>query len=174
MRLEATSYTSPNPTQGTFSNVFIEDVSIIHKRNEKYLAIGFEMFYMNGEQRISLGETTLGFLGMENDEVSTNQTTLVSIDNPDYNPEDLENPENTEKITVPLFGSAGEYTFDAANIPFEIVDFGYPTYEKVMHYFTGGDLESPEIVITEPLAIGFLTSKLIINGEPVGAQFTLE
>jgi hypothetical protein len=30
-----------------------------------------------------------------------------------------------------------------------------PTYEKVMQYFSGGTLLSPEILI-EPLAIGFI------------------
>jgi len=54
-----------------------------------------------------------------------------------------------------------------------MVDYGYPTYEKVMQYFEGGTLESPEINITAPLAIGFLMNNLIMNGEAVGNQFTL-
>jgi len=170
MKLKALSYKSPDPTKGTFKDVFIEDVSIMHKRNEKYLAIGFEMFYLNGTERVSLGETTMGFLGMENDAVSSNQTTFVSIANPNY---DSLDPESKIKSIVPLFDSIGGYTFDVTTIPFEVVDFGWPTYEKVMNYFTGGTLASPEIVITEPLAVGFLTSKLVINGEVVGAQFLL-
>lgn len=170
MKLLAENYNSPIATQGTFNNVFIEDVCITHKRLEKYLSITFQMYCVKNAQRIVLAETTLAFLGMENDEVSTNQTTFVSIPNVNY---DSENPESSERVTVPLFGADGNFTFDVATIPFEVVDFGYPTYEKVMSYFDGGTLESPEILISEPLAIGFLMNKLIMNGEPVGVQFNL-
>lgn len=171
MKLLAKNYNSPLATQGTFQDVFIEDVCITHKRIEKYLSITFQMYFIKNNQRINLCETTLAFLGMENDEVSTNQTTFVSIPNANY---DVANIESTEKITVPLFGSNGNFTFDVTAIPFEVVDFGYPTYEKVMSYFNGGTLFSPEILISEPLAIGFLMNKLIMNGEPVGVQFKLE
>jgi hypothetical protein len=56
---------------------------------------------------------------------------------------------------------------------YEMVDFGWPTYEKVMQYFEGGTLESPEITPSAPLAIGFLMNNLVMNGEAVGAQFTM-
>ncbi|WP_158728384.1 MULTISPECIES: hypothetical protein [unclassified Flavobacterium] len=103
--------------------------------------------------------------------MSTNQTTFVSIPNIKY---DSENPDSTEGITVPLFGADGNFTFDVATIPFEIVDFGYPTYEKGMIYFDGGTLESPEILISEPLAIGFLMNKLIMNVSLLGFNLILK
>ena len=56
---------------------------------------------------------------------------------------------------------------------YQIVDFGYPTFEKVLQYFNGGTLQSPEITITEPLAIGFLMNTLSMDGEIVGKQFTM-
>lgn len=128
------------------------------------------MSYFKNNQKVVLDTVAMGFLGMENDLVSTNKTTLVSIDNPDY---DAQNPESKEKIIVALFDSLGNFTFDVTTIPFEVVDFGYPTYEKVMQYFSGGTLESPEINLTSPLAVGFLMNNLIMNGEAVGNQFTL-
>lgn len=170
MKLIAQTYVSPLLNQGTFENVTIEDVCLTHKRHDNYIAIGFEMSYIKNGQKVVLDKKEMGFQGMENDIISTNKTTLVSIDNPDY---DAQTPESKEKITVALFDSLGNFTFDVTTIPFEVVDFGYPTYEKVMQYFSGGTLESPEINITSPLAIGFLMNNLIMNGEAVGNQFTL-
>lgn len=170
MKLIAQTYVSPLLNQGTFANVTIEDVCLTHKRNDKYLSIGFEMYLIKNEQRISLASAEMGFLGMENDVTSSNQTTFVSVDNPEY---DNQNTESLEKLTVPLFDSNGQFTFDVTTIPFEVVDYGWPTYEKVMEYFSGGTLENPEILISEPLAIGFILSKLVMNGEVVGKQFNL-
>jgi hypothetical protein len=169
MKLIAQTYASPLINQGTFDNVIIQDVSLTHKRLEKYISIGFEMSYVKNGQKVILDTKKMGFLGMENDEVSSNETTTFSIPNPDYKTQ-IEGSE--ERITVPLF----DYLIKHQGVmpaDYVIVDYGYPTYEKVMQYFEGGTLESPEINITVPLAIGFLLSKLIMNGEPVGNQFTM-
>ena len=169
MKLEAQTYTSPLLNQGTFTNVTIEDVCLTHKRNEKYISIAFEMSYLKNDQKVVLDTIAMGFLGMENDEVSSNRTTTFSIPNPDY---DAQIEDSQERITVPLFAylMANNGIMPADYV---MVDYGYPTYEKVMQYFEGGTLESPEINITAPLAIGFLMNNLIMNGEAVGNQFTI-
>lgn len=169
MKLIAQSYLSPKPNQGAFTNVTIEDVCLTHKRNEKYISIAFEMAYLKNNQKIILDTVVMGFQGMENDEVSSNRTTTFSVPNPDY---DSQIEGSQERITLPLFA----YLMDNNGVmptDYVMVDYGYPTYEKVMRYFEGGTLESPEINITEPLAIGFLMNNLIMNGEAVGNQFTI-
>lgn len=170
MKLKSLNYVSPLLNQGTFENVTIKDVSLTHKRLEKYVSIGFEMSYIKNGQKVVLDTKEMGFIGMEKDEVSSNRTTTFSIPNPDYNPQ---TEGSKERITVPLF----DYLMQHQGVmpsDYVMVDYGYPTYEKVMQYFEGGTLESPEITISEPLAIGFLMNNLIMNGEAVGVQFTLE
>jgi hypothetical protein len=170
MKLTAATYVSPNTNQGTFNDVTIIDSCLTHKREEKYLAITFEMSYIKNGIKHVLANETMGFLGMEADEVSSNKTTTFSILNPDY---DLAITESQERITVSMF----DYLIENEGVmpdDYQMVDYGFPTYEKVMMYFTGGTLDSPEIHITDPLAIGFLLNSLIINGEAVGNQFTTE
>jgi hypothetical protein len=133
------------------------------------LSITFEMSYLKDGTKHILANEVMGFLGMEADEVSSNRTTTFSILNPDY---DVEIEESTQRITVSMFDylikNAGVFPTD-----YQMVDYGFPTYEKVMQYFSGGTLDSPEVFITEPLAIGFLLANLFINGEVVGTQFTM-
>ncbi|MFV8370879.1 hypothetical protein [Flavobacterium sp. LB2P74] len=169
MKLRAINYVSPLLNQGTFANVTIEDVCLTHKRNEKYISISFEMSYLKNDQKVVLDTVAMGFQGMENDEVSSNRTTTFSIPNPDY---DSQIEDSQERITVPLFAYLMAHN-GIMPADYVMVDYGYPTYEKVMQYFEGGTLESPEINITAPLAIGFLMNNLIMNGEAVGNQFTI-
>jgi hypothetical protein len=170
MKLIAQTYVSPLINQGTFDNVIIQDVSLTHKRLEKYISIGFEMSYLKNGQKVVLDSKEMGFMGMENDVVSSNRTTTFSIPNPNY---DAQVEGSEERVTVSLF----DYLMANNGVmpaDYVMVDYGYPTYEKVMQYFVGGTLESPEINITAPLAIGFLLANLIMNGDPVGNQFTME
>ncbi|MDI5894409.1 hypothetical protein [Flavobacterium algoritolerans] len=169
MKLIAQSYISPLLNQGTFTNVTIEDVCLTHKRKEKYISIAFEMSYLKNDQKVVLDTVAMGFLGMENDEVSSNRTTTFSIPNPDY---DAQIEGSQERITVPLFAYLMAHN-GVMPADYVMVDYGYPTYEKVMQYFEGGTLENPEITISAPLAKGFLLSNLIMNGEAVGNQFTI-
>jgi hypothetical protein len=144
-------------------------VCITHKRQEKYISINFEMSYQRDGQRVVLDSKELGFLGLESDSISSNRTTTFSIPNTNYNAQ-VDGSE--ERITVSLF----DYLMANNGVmppDYVMIDYGYPTYEKVMQYFKGGTLENPEINITAPLAIGFLLHNLIMNGEPVGNQFTI-
>jgi hypothetical protein len=169
MKLIAQTYVSPKANQGTFNNVQIIDSALTHKRDDKYLSITFEMFFLKNDKKVVLDTVTMGFLGMENDVVSSNRTTIMSIPNPDY---DVTFEGSQERVVVPLFA----YLMENSGVmptDYQIVDFGFPTYEKVMKYFTGGTLDAPEIFITDPLAIGFLMNNLVINGEAVGNQFAM-
>jgi hypothetical protein len=165
MKLTAQKYTSPLPNQGTFENVTIQDVAICHKRFDKYLSIEFEMSYENNNNKVILASVIMGFFGMEGDNFSSNRTTTISIPNPDYD-SNIEGSES--RITVPMFDYIMQHGMPTDYV---VVDYGYPTYEKVMQYFSGGTLSSPEISITNPLAIGFILTNLVINGEIAGNQF---
>jgi hypothetical protein len=169
MKLTTQKYESPLENQGSFDNVIIQDVAITHRRLDKFLSIRFEMSCIKNNKKVIICIKEMMFIGMEDDIVSSNQTTLMSIPNPDYDSQ-LEGSE--ERITVPMFGYL-ESNNGVMPSDFTIVDYGYPTYEKVMGYFNGGTLDNPEITITEPLAIGFILNKLIMNEEPVGNQFTI-
>lgn len=169
MELRAQNYVSPLASQGNFTDIKIIDSRLTHRRDDKYLEIEFEMSYVKNDIKQVLAKKSMGFQGMENDEVSTNRTTTMSIPNPDY---DAGIEGSQQRMIVPLF----DYLTANANVmplDYTIVDYGYPTYEKVMMYFTGGTLDAPEIFITDPLAIGFLLNNLIINGEVVKTQFTM-
>lgn len=85
---------------------------------------------------------------------------------------DAELEGSEERITVPLFAYLAENNGEMPE-DYVMVDYGYPTYEKVMQYFEGGTLNNPEITISAPLAIGFLMNNLVMNGEAVGVQFTM-
>lgn len=169
MKLESEKYVSPNLKQGILENVIIEDISVTHVRHQKYLSIAFEMYCIKNGEKVVLDTKVMGFLGMENDELSSNRTTTFSVPNLDY---DSQIEGSQKRITVPLFAYLMAHN-GVMPTDYVMVDYGYPTYEKVMQYFEGGTLESPEINITAPLAIGFLMNNLIMNGEAVGNQFTL-
>jgi hypothetical protein len=192
MKLFTENYVSPIPTQGAFENVSIEETSIIHKGKENFLSIQFDMTYLKNDKKVLLASKTMQFWGMENDANSSNKTTLVRVDNPNFDPNEnyiTEEPnpdwfegsdlpetitfDNTppQRIIIPLFKPDGSY--NVTSMDFEIVDYGFPTYEKALQMFEGGSFEQPEIIITEPLAIGFVLNKLFMNGEPVGNQFEL-
>lgn len=156
MKLTVQNYVHPNPSFGTFQNVIVQDVCVTHKRLEKYLSIIFEMSYLKDGLKVVLGTGALSFLGMNDDEVNSNQTAYVEVNGQ----------------TVPLLQWLAENNGELGNAV--ITDFGYPTYEDALTYFQGGNFEAPEIIITNPIAQGFLLSKLIINNESVGIQFDFE
>jgi hypothetical protein len=150
------TYTHPNLMFGTFQNVIVEDVSIIHKRLEKYLSIIFEMSYLNNGLKVVLGTGSLSFLGMNDDEINSNQTAYVEVDGE----------------TIPLLQWLSENNGELGDAV--ITDYGYPTYEDALTYFDGGTFENPEITLTNPIAQGFVLNKLLINNEAVGTQLIFE
>lgn len=176
------NYISPLPNQGTFQNVAIEDREIIIRRSENFLSIKFVMFYHKDGKEVIIGTKTIEFKGLENDYAgSTNQTTFFKYPNPHFDPNFVEDenstPDDSKKTyewieNVPLM----DYLTENLGVMPEgsvITEYGYPTYEAVLNYFEGGTLQSPEIHISDPLAVGFLLNKLTINGEVVGKQFQI-
>ena len=150
------TYTHPNPSFGTFQGVTVTDVCITHKHLEKYLSIIFEMSYLKDDSKVILGTSSLAFLGMNDDEVNSNQTAYVEV--------------NGE--TIPLLQWLSENNGELGDAV--ITDYGYPTYEDALTYFDGGNFENPEITLSNHIAIGFVLSKLIINNEAVGVQLMFE
>ncbi len=167
-------YISPLLNQGTFENVAIEDREIIVRRKENFLSVKFVLFYIKEGKEIIIGAKTVEFIGLESDYAnSTNQTTFFKYPNPAFVSFE-ETPEEVEFFgNIPLM----QYLEENNGVMPEgaiITEYGFPTYEAVLDYFEGGTLQSPEININDPLAVGFLLNKLSINGEVVGKQFKFE
>lgn len=177
-------YISPVPTQGEFLNAYIEDREIILKRKENYLAVLFVLAYERDGKEVILYQKKIEFKGLESDprEQTTNQTSYFKYPNPDYDPNFVPDENSTEadfQKTVEWFEQVPliKYLNENGGVMPEgavITEYGYPTYEAVLQYFNAGTLASPEITITDPLAIGFFLNKLEMNGEKVGEQFQFE
>ena len=91
------------------------------------------------------------------------------VANPVHNPED----ENSEEfLIVPLFDTQGNQNYPLEEI-LEIADYGYPTYEKAINMFLGGTFSSPEIILNDPLVIGFILNTLCLNGQLIKEQFEI-
>jgi hypothetical protein len=167
MKLQAKTYNSPVPNQGTFSDVQIEETQIKFKRNEKYLAITFEMFTQEDETRTVLAVNTLAFQGMNDDANNSNRTALARVPNPDVLEEEIGSEK--EFINVPLLP-----LLEAGTLPAEatISDYGHPTFEDALKYFDGGTLDAPELTLENDFAKQWLLNTLLMNGQKVGEQFT--
>jgi hypothetical protein len=54
---------------------------------------------------------------------------------------------------------------------YQMVDWGFPTYEAVLPNFTGGTLNEPELNLTNDFAKAWLKHNVFMKGEKVGVQF---
>lgn len=176
-------YISPQSHQGEFNNAYIEDREIILKRKENYLAVVFVLAYLKDGIEVILYQKKVEFIGLENDYSNgTNQTSYFKYPNPTYDPLFVPNESSTEadyQKTIEWFENVPlmDYLAENGGLMPEgavITEFGYPTYEAALNYFSGGTLDAPEILITDPLAKGFFLNKLEMNGELVGLQFDFE
>ena len=176
-------YISPIPTQGEFQSAYIEDREIILKRKENYLAVVFVLAYLKDGNEVILYQKKVEFIGLDNDYAnSTNQTSYFKYPNPTYDAAFVPDENSTQedfKKTMEWVENLPLMNYLAANagiMPTNavITEYGFPTYEAVLNYFEGGTLASPEILISNPLAIGFFLNKLSMNGEIVGVQFQFE
>lgn len=176
MKFIAANYTKPNGDFGTFTNVYIEDIGFTHSRNVGQLNVAFEMYHIHNGNRIVIGSGSIfcsdGILpnveGSNYAPDSTNKTAYCRQLNPDYD------GTNDKYIgdEIPLIRFLAD---NGSILPngYEITDYGFPNYTDALKYFSGGSMESPEISVTNPIAIGFLLNKLIINDEPIGNQFQI-
>lgn len=163
-------YVSPKPQQGNFTGAYVEDRQITSIRNRNRLEVVFDLVIYKDEQRIVLDSQMLAFFGNEGDAFSSNRTTYFSRPNLNYDATVADSePEIIEPLMDYLVANNGVYPEE-----YEIVDYGYPTLEKALEYFTGGTLQEPEVFLTDPLAQGWLLNNLILNGEPVSKQFKFD
>lgn len=221
MKLHTATYKSPYPTQGTFENIYIEDVSYRINRIEKLLVIKFQMYYEVDSKRIVLDENQLSFKGSNSDLSqglpNSNKTAYIKVYNPDYNPEipqtiEVPNPNYDENIPItieianPDYDENIEGSLPTISIPnpeyilptmtivnpdyivesyetplleylyshegqmpeqYEVIEWGYPTYEDALNYFEGGTLDNPELSITNPFAKEWLKQNLQMKGEAI-------
>jgi hypothetical protein len=160
MKLFTQEYTSPQIGEGTFKNVFIEDTFFMPKRKDNHLTIGFEMYVEKDGEKIVIAEASIGFQGKNADAVNSNRTTLVSI----------VDPETSERVTVPMLAYLKE-NGGVLPVDYKIIDYGHPTQEDALVYFTGGTLKNPELKVLDPFAREWLKNTLAMKGEFMGVQF---
>jgi len=178
MKLHAANYVSPDPHQGTFTDVFIEEVATNRMKNKYLYKIDFEMFYFKDSQRVVLHRFHRVFQGNHGDLVDTNRTMIMKYPNPDYDPDYEFTEGDTEEVIVqkatPEFSvSVLQYLAENNNqfpAGFEVVDYGYPNYQDLANFFSGDEFGNENILITNPLAeLWFLNQKEL--GEAIGTQF---
>lgn len=159
MKLQSQAYTSPIATEGIFSTVFIEETSIQLKRQENYLKIDFEMYCLRNNERVILAKNHLAFQGMNIDESSTNRkATFKFID-------DTEEQEPRGLIDF-IMNNQGDYPEN-----YQMIDWGYPSYEDALNYLSGGSFESPEIHPANDFVKAWILNTVIMKGEFIGNQF---
>ena len=159
MKLTAQNYNSPILTEGKFENVAIEETAITLKRQDSYLKIDFEMYIEKEGQTILLDKSTIAFQGMNDDEVSTNRTSTFKFK------DDTE--EQEPRPLIPYLNENG------GNYPenYEMVDWGYPSYEDALTYLSGGSFQSPELHPINDFVKAWILNTVIMKGEFIGKQF---
>lgn len=118
MKLFAQIYPSPLDVEGTYNNVYIEDIGYEVKRNDNFFAIDFEMYHIKNGKRVKLDNARITFKG-SNEEMdlglpTTNKTATLLVTNPDYNPDipsmlEIANPEYDANITPTIEVENPEY-----------------------------------------------------------------
>ena len=159
MKLTAQNYNSPILTEGKFENVAIEETAITLKRQDSYLKIDFEMYIEKEGQIVVLDKSTIAFQGMNDDEVSTNRTSTFKFK------DDTE--EQEPRPLIPYLNENG------GNYPenYEMVDWGYPSYEDALTYLSGGSFQSPELHPINEFVRAWILNTVIMKGEFIGKQF---
>lgn len=178
MKLHAPTYVSPNPQQGTFTDVYIEEVATQRLKNKHFYKVDFEMYYDKNGERIVIYRFNRAFQGMDGEAGNTNKTMIMKYPNPDYDPnyeyseadtEEVINQKTTPEYIVPvrqyLSENAGQFP-----LGFEIIEWGYPNYEDLKDFFSGDDFGNEDIIITNPLAEKWFLNQ-VENGELIGNQF---
>lgn len=157
MKLQAQTYTSPNPKEGTFSNVIIEETSFQIQRKENYFRVDFAM-YLQDKPEVVLETAYLAFQGMEADEINSNRKATFKF-----------NDDTEEQEPRGLIQWMGENQAYPTN--FTMVDWGFPTYEAALNYLTGGTLQSPEINPADEFVKNWILNSVQMKGELIGVQF---
>ncbi|MBU2526244.1 MAG: hypothetical protein KKC03_06560 [Bacteroidetes bacterium] len=175
------TYVSPNPKQGTFRDVFVEEVQTLRRKNDLLYVVDFEMYYNRGNERVVLATMRRLFKGTNDDPNGTNRVSMLRYPNSAFDPEFVGDENTTmeefnlaatEFIETPLLAylaaNAGVMPAGA-----EITDIGYPSYEDLKDFFTGDGFEEEDIVLTNPIAQNWVLAQEM-NGEPLSVQFQFE
>lgn len=156
MKLTTPIYNSPIITEGTFQNVFIEEVSIQHKRKYNYLRIDFEMYIIKDTQKVVLDSNYIAFQGMNSDEDSTNRKSTFKFND----------SEEIQGLIDYVMSNSGNYPTN-----FTMIDWGYPSYEDSLTYLSGGSFQSPELQPVNDFVKAWILNTVIMKGQYIGVQF---
>lgn len=181
LKTKTGTYISPNPRQGSFPNVFIEEVKTERQKNELMYTISFEMYYVKNGQRIVIAEMRRLFKGTNDDANGTNRKSMMRYPNPNFDPEFVGDETTkaeefaaayTEYFEVPLLeylrANGGVMPKGAV-----ITDIGFPSYTDLKDFFTGDSFGDEDITLTSPIAENWLLAQEM-NGEKIGVQFEFE
>jgi hypothetical protein len=156
MKLISQNYNSPIITEGAFQNVYIEEVSIQHKRKDNYLKIDFEMYIIKDTQKVVLDSNYIAFQCMNSDEYSTNRKSTFKFND----------SEEVQGLIDYVMSKGGDYPTN-----YTMVDWGYPSYEDSLTYLSGGSFQSPELQPVNDFVKAWILSTVIMKGEYIGVQF---
>jgi hypothetical protein len=156
MKLQSQNYNSPVITEGLFQNVFIEETSIQHKRKDNYLRIDFEMYIVKEERKAVLDSSYIAFQGMNDDADSTNRKATFKFNG----------SEEAIGLIEYIMQNNGQYPVD-----YEMVDWGFPSYEDALTYLSGGSFQSPEINPINDFVKYWILNTVIMKGQFIGVQF---
>lgn len=159
MKLTSQIYNSPILTEGKFENVFIEETAITLKRKDSYLRIDFDMYVVIEGQIVFLDKSTIAFQGMNTDSISTNRKSTFKFLN------DSEEQEPRSLIDY-IMGNGGNYPES-----YQMVYWGYPSYEDALTYLSGGSFQSPELYPINEFVKAWILNTVVMKGEFIGKQF---
>lgn len=157
MKLIAPILISPLLTEGTFTNVAIEETSFQIERKQSYLRIDFSM-YLEDKPEVVLETAFLAFHGMDADEVNSNRKATFKF-----------NDDGEEEEPRGLIQFIEEN--QAYPINYTMLDWGFPTYEAALNYLTGGTFDSPEINPANQFVKDWILNSVVMKGELIGTQF---
>jgi len=157
MKLKAAIYNSPNPKEGTFHDVIIEETAFEIQRHQSYFRIDFAM-YLQDKPEVVLETAYLAFQGMDADEVNSNRKATFKFNT---DPEEQEPRGFIQWVTEN----------QAYPTNHTMIDWGFPTYEQAMSYLTGGSFSSPEIQPLNQFVKDWILNTVLMKNELIGAQF---
>lgn len=157
MKLIAPILISPILTEGTFTNVAIEETSFQIERKQSYLRIDFSM-YLEDKPEVVLETAFLAFHGMDAEKVNSNRKATFKFND--------DSDEQEPRGLMQYIGENQAYPTD-----FTMVDWGFPTYEAALNYLTGGTFESPEINPANQFVKDWILNSIVMKGELIGKQF---
>lgn len=195
MKLFCANYESPLDNEGTFENVYIEEIEYNRGRKNEFFYVDFEMYHFKNGKRVRLGDIfRVAFTGSNDDMESglptTNKTSVLRVKNQNFNPEtpqyiSIPNPNYDENVdgSEPFISVANpDYLPEYYNInllkylsenngqmpeEYEVIDWGWATCENAMQYFQGGTLTSPELFIQDAFAREWLKHNVQMKGQAI-------